>query len=81
MCCLSLNFVEILFLVCLSAVYRGEFKSVSEDGDMNGSGKYHTSIMMNYVHYEPWILHGFHLNVVSANLARVREICPLSWYN
>lgn len=23
---------------------------------------------------------GFHLNVVSANLAHVREICPLSWY-
>ena len=23
---------------------------------------------------------GFHLNVLSANLARIREICPLSWY-
>ena len=37
----SVYFVEILFPVCLCVVYRGEFKSICEDGDVNGSGKYH----------------------------------------
>ena len=27
-----------------------------------------------------FLCNGFHLNVLSANLARIREICPLSWY-
>ncbi len=37
----TVDFVEILFHVCLSFVYRGECKSLSEEGDVNGSGKYH----------------------------------------
>ena len=61
----AVNFVEILFLACLSVVYRGECKS-SIDGDLNGSGKYHIEYN-NYMND----LNGFHLHVVSVNLAHV----------